>query len=169
MDMKMKALLVVCGLVALSFFAALIPMSMSSLPTHAMVIPLTEAPDIHVLRSPIVNNKNYWVTKRSLFFVEQTITIPIADIDLNPNTVYIVWETDVRPTKTNAVNLEDDLSNTSRYTHFFSIDKDIIINYRFPNTPIWYGIAAVSTAVAMGVFYLIIKARKETKTKPTVA
>jgi len=141
--MKMIALLVVCTVATLSQG---VQPAHQSLPKH-----LVEA------------QWDSWTA--SLFIRERTITIEAGAFTVDPETEYIVWaprdrnNNPIRHTSTNAVETKREFDV---YTYFFDPSKDIEIYDRRPNTPIWYGIAAGATAIAMVVFYLIVR-KKRTK------
>ena len=136
--MKMIALLAVCGLVALS-----------------------QAPVTQPLpRNLMEAQQDNWVY--SVFLIERTITIKVGDFVVAPDAEFIVWETARRHTSTNAEKVER--TPEFNYIYYFATDKDIEIYDRRANAPVWYGIAVGATAIAMVVFYLIVRKKK---TKPT--
>ena len=122
------------------------------------IAPLTVEPKTQTLPKEYVYNakeyKQYRVVKRSLFFVERTITIPAGTVPAHESVEFIVFEAEYRHTKTNAVRTDHSFGE---YKYLFAPDKDIEIFDRSANMPIWYVIAVGATVVAMVGFYMIVK------------
>ena len=133
----MIALLAVCGIVA-----------------------LTQGPvTVDLPRNLLEVQQDNWVY--SVFFVERTMTVEVKDFPDTTGIEFIVWETSRRHTSTNAEKVER--TESFDYRYYFATDKDIVIFDRRANTPVWYGIAVGVTAIAMVVFYFMVKKKK---TKP---
>lgn len=81
------------------------------------------------------------------------------DDTTRPGYLYVLTNSP-RRTKTNAAKVETQMGN---YTYYFtiptSLDGEVDIFDRYPNTPIWYGLAVAATAVTMVTFYLIVRRR----------
>jgi len=140
--MKIIALLALCGATMFTpTFAALSQAAVPQpLPSH-----LVEA------------QWGDWTT--SFLFRERTITIEVGDFTVLPTTELVIWETSRRHTWTNAVDSKrsEDLVT---YQYFFDPTEAIIIKDRRANSPVWYGLAIIVTAIAMIGFYFIVKKRR---------
>jgi hypothetical protein len=127
------------------------------------MVSLSQGPVTTTLPSEIVN-QHLQDTKqeKSLFFINRTVVISPEILQLESNTEYIVWETNRRPTSTNAVKKERTIAE-DKYTFSFDPSEDIIIRYRTANTPIWYVIAVGATIVGMIMVYLVAKQKNASK------
>jgi hypothetical protein len=78
-----------------------------------------------------------------------------------PGYLYVLTNS-ARRTQTNADKTETEAGN---YTYYFKIASDlkseVNIFDRYPNTPIWYGLAAAATVLAMIGFYLFARRKHE--------
>ena len=126
---------------------------------------LTQGVPVEPLSRDTVNNKDYQVVVTNLFFKESTITIPPSEFGVGPETEYIVLETSLRFTSTNAHHIER--AEDFNYIYYFDPSNEIVLFIRQANTPIWYGIAVAATAVAMAGFYLAVRKRKAANTTTT--
>ena len=92
-----------------------------------------------------------------------------GDIGQTKNLGYM-FTSSFRRTHVNSDTTQHDLLRTN-WKYFFYIDPDnptaIIIKDRFANTPVWYGIAILSTILFMGGLYLVLKRREKRMTMPT--
>lgn len=77
---------------------------------------------------------------------------------------FYVFSTTTRRTETNAIKVEHNVLN---YEYWFRVnstnEEGVILRDRFANTPIWYAMAIVATAVAMAIFYFVMKELEKRK------
>ena len=124
--------------------------------------------------------------KSGLFTIERTVTLSdpytrfldpatnaTAQLMVEFNTLFngggdvdygYVFASSVRRTSTNAVEHEVDYASGYWYYYYGVTNnpadtQEIVIFDRRANTPIWYGVAIVATAVFMGLFYLFSRKR----------
>lgn len=88
------------------------------------------------------------------------------DLKQNPKPEYVyVLVNSQRHTKTNADLIESELGE---YIYYFKVSDDlentVKIFDRRANSPIWYGIAIAATAIAMSIFYVVVKLHSPTFT-----